>query len=403
MVTLYSFANIANAIALFKDATENFRLTDAFDLLIVVFLVYAALILLKRMKSVFLFSGIFTLLLLYFISRSFNLYLTNTILQTFLPFAAIIVVVIFQKEFRSFFEWLSVWGRLSHFKKEKISELVSGHIVRAVEYLAKNHIGALIVLPADQPIDTFTEGGVLLNGRVSHPLILSLFDPSSPGHDGAIIIEGDRIKRFGVHLPLAEKFQKYGNIGTRHRAALGISEVSDAMTIIVSEERGTITLATGGELKTMKNADELRSVLSRFLREKFFHNEDRPWHHPITNNLKEKLQAVLITFTLWAIFVVYLGANTITKQFDIPIEFRFLPDNYTISELSPNEIHTTLSGRAQNFNLLSPDSLRVIVDVTSTTADQQRIKITENLITAPPALSIVDISPTIIKFRLEKK
>ena len=152
-----------------------------------------------------------------------------------------------------------------------MSELIIGHIVRAIEQLIKNRAGALIVLPADQPIDRFTEGGVILNGRLPTPLLLSIFDPSSPGHDGAIVVEGDRVKKFGVHLPLAEKYQMYGNIGTRHRAGLGISEVSDAFTIIVSEERGTITIAHMGELKTLKNIKDLRAMLAEFVREKFSH------------------------------------------------------------------------------------------------------------------------------------
>jgi diadenylate cyclase len=111
------------------------------------------------------------------------------------------------------------------------------------------------------------QGGIALDGQVSTPLLLSIFDPSSLGHDGVVIVEADRVRKFGVHLPLAERFEHYGHMGTRHRAALGLAERSNALVVAVSEEHGTISVASGGELRALTQSggrnEDISSVLKR--------------------------------------------------------------------------------------------------------------------------------------------
>lgn len=282
----------------------GFSIRDFLDVLVVAGFLYVVLLLLKKTHSLFLFNGVGLLIALYVLARSLNLYLTTLFFNFFLGFFVIIFIVVFQRELRHFFELLSAWRRLPYAKRETIPDFVSGQIIKAVSQLAETRTGALIVIPGEQPIDQFLGGGITLNGMVSFPLLLSIFDSSSPGHDGAIIIEGNRVRAFGVHLPLAENVQALKGVGgTRHRAAWGLAERSDAFVIAVSEERGTISVAHSGSLEVMRDADELRGKLYDFLREHILMEGVKgKKEFFLRRHLREKTVALFLAGALWYIF-----------------------------------------------------------------------------------------------------
>ena len=163
--------------------------------------------------------------------------------------------------------------------------------------MAGQKIGALIILAGDQPLEGVVDGGFVLDGKISVPLILSVFDSSSPGHDGAILIERERIQRFGLHLPLGERFDR--QLGTRHRAALGLSERSDALILVVSEERGVISAARNGKLSTITNLEELKNIITRHWRLP----AGDAFDYLLLRNFWWKLAALVIAFGLWLIFI----------------------------------------------------------------------------------------------------
>lgn len=285
----------------------GFSLRDFLDVLVVAGFLYVILLLLKKTHSLFLFNGIGLLFILYAAARFLDLYLTTLFFNFFLSFFVVIFIIVFQRELRHFFEWLSLWRRLPYAKRETIPDFVSGQIIKAVSQLAEARIGALIVISGKQPVDQFFGGGITLNGAISFPLLLSIFDPSSPGHDGAVVVEGNRVKAFGVHLPLAEHVQALHGLGTRHRAALGLAERSDAFVIVVSEERGAISIAYNGTLKKMRDADELRGKLYDFLREHLLAGgikQEREFF--LRRHLREKAIAFLLAGILWYMFVGHL-------------------------------------------------------------------------------------------------
>jgi uncharacterized protein (TIGR00159 family) len=397
-----SLMNVANIFTAFSDTLASFRATDALDFLIVIFLLYGILILLKRAHSFFIFGGMLVLLGVYLVARILNLYLTSLIFQAFFGFFAVIFVVIFQRELRNFFEWLTVWGRMSGRRRESISELVSGQIIRAVRQMAEASTGALIVLAGDDPLERLIEGGTLLDGRISYPLLISIFDPSSPGHDGAVIVEGSRIKKFGAHLPLAEKFSQFETRGTRHRAAMGLAERADALVIVVSEERGKVSIAHRGELRELENIETLQDEITKFYKEEFFHVGESFWWNIIMENWREKVLAVAIAAFLWFVFVVQLGTGVVTKQYDLPVELRSLPEGYAVEQLSSKSVSVTVSGRRQEFNLLNEGMLKVVIAPENLSEDQQRVRVNEEMIVVPSTLDIVSFTPKNIQFRLKK-
>ncbi|MBI5742788.1 MAG: TIGR00159 family protein [Candidatus Niyogibacteria bacterium] len=394
--------NIANVFAALPDIFASFRATDVLDFLIVIFLLYGILILLKRAHSFFIFGGMLVLLGIYLAARILNLYLTSLIFQAFFGFFAVIFVVIFQRELRNFFEWLTVWGRMSGRRRESISEFVSGQIIRAVRQMAETKIGALIVLAGDDPLERLIEGGTLLDGRISYPLLISIFDPSSPGHDGAVIVEGSRIKKFGAHLPLAEKFSQFETRGTRHRAAMGLVERADALVIVVSEERGKVSIAYRGELRELENIETLQDEITKFYKEEFFHVGESFWWNIIMENWREKVLAVAIAAFLWFVFVVQLGTGVVTKQYDIPVELHSLPEGYAVEQMSSKAVSVTVSGRRQEFNLLNEGSMKVVIAPENFSEESQRVRVNEEMIAVPSTLDIVSFTPKNIQFRLKK-
>ena len=230
-----------SALAIIK----SIRIQDILDVMIIALMIFALLTWFKTRASRFVLIGIILLGGVYIAARFFQLYLTTIVLQSFFAILLFVLVVIFQEDLRGFFERLAMLGNIGK-KFQSLSELkgTAEIIAQTAATLAKKRIGALIVLQGNDPLDRHINGGTSLDGIVSEPLLESLFDPHSIGHDGAVIINGNRITKFGCHLPLSINTSKYGNIGLRHTAALGLSERSDAICIVVSEEKGTISLAS---------------------------------------------------------------------------------------------------------------------------------------------------------------
>ena len=280
---------------------QLFGLSAFIDVGIVAFFLYLLLILLKRTRSQSILGGILFLLLLYVGSSFAGLKLTALILKYFFTFVFIILVVVFQRELRNFFELVFVFGIFARQKAKSASESTREEIVEALQYLAGRKIGALIVIAGIESVDDHLEGGFELGGHVSRPLLLSIFDPSSPGHDGAVVIEGDLVSRFGAHLPLAERFN-FKNMGTRHRAALGLSEQTDALVLVVSEERGTISVAQHGRLVVLDDVAATEKVLGTFAREEEKEIKKRSYRW-LTQNIQEKTLAFVVSLLLWLTFV----------------------------------------------------------------------------------------------------
>ncbi len=242
--------------------------TDIVDISFVTVLLYTAIVWFKRTRATLVFVGIFILGAVYIFARQLDLQLTTWILQGFFAIFLIIIVVIFQEELRQIFERLAIWSLGRQDTPTVRSETID-IIVGTLTDLAKDRIGALIVLPGNQPIERHINGGIELDGRLSENLLKSIFDPNSPGHDGAIIMDRDRISRFAAQLPLSKDFRQLTKVGTRHSAALGLAELSDALCLVVSEEKGRVSVAMDGKLRPIDNLQELGSLVQGFLKDKF--------------------------------------------------------------------------------------------------------------------------------------
>jgi uncharacterized protein (TIGR00159 family) len=347
----------------FKAIVRDFRIADAFDIVFVSVFIYALLAWLRKTTSRTLFIGLMLLAVVYAIARAFQMYMTMAVFQAAVAVLLIALIVVFQEDLRNALERIGMLSRLLGRHRLGRSHRTLDMIVEAVSDLASKRVGALIVIKGNKPLSRHLQGGVRVDGCVSKPLIDSIFDPSSVGHDGAIVIEGDRITYMSTYLPLSKNLREVGSHGTRHAAALGLAEVSDAMVIVVSEEYGDLSVAVGDKLKAMSSAVELGKKLESFCEGHFPKPTETFMKRAIKKDLALKLLSLVIACAAWLFLIHQPG--TVQKTFVVPIEYRNVPDKLFVETATPSETRITLSARQGALRLLAPSTLKVSIDLSS--------------------------------------
>ncbi len=252
-----------------KQALEMFNLTSIVDILIVAFIIYKAMMIIKGTRAVQLIKGLIVLLLASLAaSKVFEFTTVSWILDQLKTVLVVALPVVFQPELRRALERLGrgkFFARPMSMLNEEALERLVDQIVRAAKILSQNSIGALIMLERETGVNDYIETGTKIDGFVSTEFLVNIFIPKSPLHDGAVIIRGDRIAAAGCFLPLSENPNLSKELGTRHRAALGLTEQSDSIGIIVSEETGVISVAEEGRLTRYLDENTLKEILNKRL------------------------------------------------------------------------------------------------------------------------------------------
>jgi uncharacterized protein (TIGR00159 family) len=241
-----------------------FRWQDVLDILIVAFIIYRVLLLIKGTRALQLVIGLMVVFFAFYLSKKLELFTLGWILNNFVASIVLVIVVIFQNEIRRV---LFVLGRSPFFRKITYVEetLFYEELVNACTVMGKKRTGALIVLEREMGLDEFLEGCIKIDADVNTELIVSLFQPTSPLHDGALVIKEGRIKAASCVLPLSTQDGLDKDFGTRHRAAIGITEVADAVSVVVSEESGQISYSHGGNIARNVSGDVLKKALRELL------------------------------------------------------------------------------------------------------------------------------------------
>jgi uncharacterized protein (TIGR00159 family) len=383
---------VNSAVAVIK----NIRIQDVLDVAIIAAMIFALLMWFKTRASRFVLIGILLLGGVYLAARFFQLYLTVIVLQGFFAILLFVLVVIFQEDLRGFFERLALLGNLRK-ETRPLSDLekAAGVIAETAGNLAKKRIGALIVIRGDDPLDRHLNGGIKLGGLISEPLLESLFDPHSPGHDGAVVVKDDRVMMFGCHLPLSVNIAQYENIGLRHTAALGLTERSDALCIVVSEERGAISVAQGESLKVIPNASALNEVLEKYYLSYQPERKVRPVWGWLRENTKEKIMAIGLACLMWAAFGYQ--RDIVRRDLLVPIEYKNIPEHWQIDEPQPGDAKIIIQGPEQAFRMLNEKTLRLSLDLSSIAEKKREFVLIPEMVNAPVNLTVTDISPDKIR------
>jgi diadenylate cyclase len=285
-------------------------------------------------------------------------------------------------------------GGLSLSRGPAISEAVLDVLVPATEHMAERKVGALIVLPGREPLLPHINGGVRVDAVLSEPLLLSLFDPGSPGHDGAVIIRGGKVDCFAAHLPLSTDEKELAGRGTRHASALGLSDRTDAICIVVSEERGQISIARGGHLRVVDEGG-LRRAIGRHLR------GDRiaPEQPSLLMRTMEVALALSAAAVLW--FAVVPGGVVVSRTVRVPVNVENLPEGYQLED-GPPHVDVTLSGARRALYLLGDQEVEVSVDAWFVGEGKRSFAIRRNDVTVPPDLTVLDVYPRRLDLRVHR-
>lgn len=238
--------------------------TDLFEILVVAFLFYRILVVLQRTRAMQILLGLVLLGLGYWASRLLDLILIRTLLEAFFQYGAIAALVVFQPELRAALARLGQSRMIRVFQRLENSEVVD-ELVEAVQRLSRSRVGAIIAIEREVGLDGYAESGSTVQARVSAEMLATIFTPYSPLHDGAVLVRGDEIHTAGAILPLTQSSVPDRSLGTRHRAALGLSEETDAVVLVVSEETSQISVAQGGHLERDVSPERVREILTEAL------------------------------------------------------------------------------------------------------------------------------------------
>lgn len=239
------------------------RLNDIIDILLVSYVIYKLLLLVRGTRAIQLLKGIMIIVVTWLLSSYFDLMTLQFLMSQAFTYGVLAIIIIFQPELRRALEKLGsgrFFSRSSHPEEQNIVNMTNG-IISAVNYLSKRRIGALIVIERETGLTDYIESGTYLDALLSSELLVNIFTPNTPLHDGAVILRKDQVMAAGCYLPLSENPFISKELGTRHRAAIGITELSDAISVIVSEETGHISISINGQIDRGLTEERLQRKL----------------------------------------------------------------------------------------------------------------------------------------------
>lgn len=373
-----------------RQLLQTVRLADVLDIGVIAVLLYLAFgwIRQRRWRPVGVALG--GALLLYVLAQRFNMYLTAMLFQAGFTAILLALVVIFQDDIRQLCERLAAWRWRSGESDSRTSEAFLDLLTEGACHLADNRIGALIVIEGRETVERHVRGGVPVDGCLSLSLLYSIFEPSSPGHDGAVLIQGQRVSKFGVHLPLSKNLAELGTHGTRHAAGLGLAERCDSLVLIISEEEGSVSIAERGTLRKIEPG-ELRDRVARAWKA----GHERPNAGSRGARLWRdgawKVGAVAVAALLWLLLAYRI--ETVQRTFIVPIEYRDIPSGCAVAEPHPTRAQVTVSGSERDFAQLDPAKIAVSINVSRLASRSPQLFRTREHLQFSAHLSVRDVQP----------
>ena len=366
---------------------QSFRWQDVVDIGLNSYILFRFYVL---FRGTYVFRVLIGLTMLWFfqqVAAYMGLIVTSWVVQGVVAVAALIIVVVFRNEIRNVLQAKNLktilWGFTAKPRVAPVDIIADS----AFELARRSH-GALIVIPGEEDIYELIQSGIDWNGDISREMILSIFFPDNPVHDGAAVIEEDRVARVGAILPLSRREDLPSHLGTRHRAALGLSENSDAVVVVVSEQRGEVSLAKGPRLREIGSKRKLTQKLDEHFG--FAEAQGPQVKKERIEITTAALVSLLFIAGFW--FSITRGMETLAT-FDVPIEYQNRDPNMEIIHASVNSVRLNLSGSGTLLKSTRPDQVRVRLDLSNSTAGENTYWITSNNITLPPGIVLKEVAP----------
>jgi uncharacterized protein (TIGR00159 family) len=326
---------------------------------------------------------------------SMGLVVTSWVVQGVVALGAFIIIVIFRNEIRNVFLARNLKSILWDFSSKTVITTIET-IVQSVHEMAQHKCGALIVFPGKEDLEEVVQGGIPWKGEISKEMILSIFWPDNPVHDGAAIIQGDQIKQVAAILPLSRRDDLPSYYGTRHRAALGLVEATDALVIAVSEERGDVVIAKDSQLKTVKQKRRMGQILQEHMGVASKKGRE---------SRKEKLAFIAaaifsVVFTTGVWLSVSRGVDTLVTL-QVPLEYTKRDLAMEIVKTSVNTVNLELEGSGALIKSIRPDQVQIRLDLGKSKAGPNTFTISRKNISLPPGIVLKGVTPSVVDVDLD--
>jgi uncharacterized protein (TIGR00159 family) len=310
--------------------------------------------------------------------------------------AVIALIVIFQPELRKILE------RAASVRRSKIRDVgleLSHMVVDSLMNLAEQRRGAIVVFPGKEPIQEWLSGGFKLDARPSIPLIMSIFDPNSTGHDGALIIENGKFTRFGVRLPVSQSAKLPDEFGTRHHAAMGLAEKSDALALVVSEERGKISIFDRGKMRQVKDREKLVELIISHWKHTAAYPIRLPEGKSKWLTFSQILASIALAVFFWSTLIIS-QSEMLEKVITVPVGYSASPPDLILVGDKQKEVRLHLSGPKSDLDSINPAQLSIKIDLSKTVKGKQTFPITDENIELPRHVKLLDVIPSSVELTL---
>jgi diadenylate cyclase len=382
----------------------NIRLQDVLDILFLTIVAYYLYVWFRETKAFKALAGLLALAIIYTAARAWGLFLTTWMFEIFWQVLIILLIILFQAEIRQVLERVDPIRKIGLRRHSKPAEWIED-FTQAVFSLAERKIGGLAIIERLDKVDEFVTAGTALEGDPTPELLLTLFQKESPLHDGAVLVRQGRVVAAACYLPLSSDEELPKHWGTRHRAALGLSQKCDAMVVVVSEERGEVSLARGGELLTMENEEKFSQSVHGAIT--FPPSEGKSRWQTIRSLIIPRWRLKLATLAIVSlVWLMLAGEQNFEVTIKAPVEFKNLPENMEIVQPMKPSVKITARGLRKDAGTLNSRNVQVELDLSSAKLGRKTYRISPKQAVLPgERIDVVRIEPTefVLEFRQKEQ
>ncbi len=374
------------------------RIQDIADILIMTFLLYQLYSWFRGTRAIQVLLGLGVVTLIFFATRFLDLYMTSWVLQELGTVLIVLIIVVFQTEIRqALYRFSLLRHMLDSHQETQHSQFQD--IAETLFRMAKNRTGALIVFQGNESLSDLLTNGVVINSEISPQMLESIFYDGAPFHDGAALINNGRIEKAACHLPLSVSPDVPQYLGTRHRAALGLSERSDAVIITISEERGEVSLMSSGTIRRIDTPSELIKALDDLLRSET-ESPRITLRHRLFSNLLPKVSLLLGVCVFWVLITTRQGQITTVTA---PVRLHAVPDSLVLLRTMPEDVTVQIKAMSSLTPPPSKLDLTAEIDASKITVGTTTIRVNHTDISAPSGMRITSVSPASVRISAEQK
>lgn len=373
---------------------SGWRWQDVLDIVFNAYILFRLYVLFRGTNVLRVIMAVVAMWILGRSANAMGLVITNWVMQGVITLATFIIIIVFRNEISGVVRTRSFGFFLWEIPRTQINTPVR-IITDAVVKLAGSKIGALIVMPLKTGVDSIIASGVDINASLSREMLVNIFWHGAPLHDGAAVIQGAKITRAGTILPLSQNRHLASKYGTRHRAALGLTEQSDALVIVVSEERGKVSLVKDNQIHEIRDPDKIETLIKQYTGGP---EPVKKMRRQTRELLVAAMVCLLCTTGLWLSFS--RGMETLAN-YDVPIEFMNFDKKMNIIDASASRSRLLISGARPLINALTLDQMSIKISLDGTAVGKNKLAITRQNVQLPPGIRLKNIEPDLVEVTVD--